>query len=225
MNLVDPEGKSTWVVRESDHTYKVVGGDITDNDLSIYEMRKNDINVYTREDIIGKVGITTSITSFYNSDLKDSNGKPASDFVRDAIIDLNDVSGIQFIEFMKGYDPDLCSYAWNARNGELYDFKVTNGTIDIRDDNKMTIYRGMPLDINSKGELIISSARDVGNMVAGYMAGKSGLSWPLTRFAFDSYQSWTSHKPDHEGESTTNAQRFGWESGHHKYSEDNNKKP
>jgi hypothetical protein len=39
INRIDPDGRSTWVMNNSDGTYQVVGGDLNDKDLSIYIYR------------------------------------------------------------------------------------------------------------------------------------------------------------------------------------------
>ena len=63
--------------------------------------------------------------------------------------------------------------------------------------------------------VIYTSARDIGNMMAGYVAGQKGLAWHIARVGFDGYQSisesglkWTP-----EGASTQNAQLLGCKAG------------
>ena len=85
----------------------------------------------------------------------------------------------------------------------------SNGTIDKSDDGQ-NIYRGMPVGKNRNGETIYSSARDVGNIAAGYMAGSNGISWRSTRIAFDFLQSIQDKRPSIEGMSSRNAQYLGW---------------
>ena len=62
----DPDGLSTWVKDEGNGMYKVVGGNLYDNDLNIYVyvVDKND-NPIIRGKSIGK---TPLISSFFNSD-------------------------------------------------------------------------------------------------------------------------------------------------------------
>ena len=62
----------------------------------------------------------------------------------------------------------------------------------------------MPLLTRLNGVIVIVSARDVGNLVAGYYAGANGFSWTLSRAAFDKYEG----KP--EALSTQAAQYYGW---------------
>lgn len=98
-------------------------------------------------------------------------------------------------------------YMLNARNGKTYDFKVTNGTNTIIEN--IDIYRGMPIGTAKDGQVVISSARDIGNMAAGYVAAINGMSWSASRIAFDAYQRGI------EGISTRNAEYIGWQMGYH----------
>lgn len=97
-------------------------------------------------------------------------------------------------------------YMMNARNNQPYDFKVTNGT--DRPIKGIDIYRGMPIGVNGNGERIITSARDIGNIAAGYIAGVNGITWEASRVAFDGYQG------GKEGKSTRNAEWYGWRMGY-----------
>lgn len=89
-----------------------------------------------------------------------------------------------------------------AKNGEVYDFKITNG---IHGHREHDIYRGMPVQIGNI--TCIASARDVGNYVAGYYAGANGFSWAASRLAFDIYQGGI------EGFQTQSAEYVGWKNG------------
>ena len=66
---------------------------------------------------------------------------------------------------------------------------------------------------NNGDNLPFTSARDIGNMAAGYIAGLYGLSWELTRLGFDGYQSIESGKISVEGLSSQNAQMIGFTEG------------
>ena len=191
VNYVDPDGKSTWVKREKDGNFAVFGGDIHDKDRNIYVYEQDDKGHYT---VRGKsIGMSATLTSFYNSDKNLWGG----------IINPHDESGIRFLNYITGEKgPSLFDYMYNARTGEKYDFKVTNGT-DSKIDN-VDIYRGMPISTSSKNVATYASARDVGNMAAGYMAAKNGISWKAARFAFDFYQG------GKEGPSTVNAEMYGY---------------
>lgn len=72
----------------------------------------------------------------------------------------------------------------------------------------------MPVGMNREGQTIYSSARDIGNIAAGYIAGVNDLGWVDTRIAFDAYQSKTNGKLSIESRSSRNAQKFGWELGY-----------
>ena len=204
----DPDGLSTWVKDEGNGMYKVVGGNLYDNDLNIYVyvVDKND-NPIIRGKSIGK---TPLISSFFNSDANKGQGC----WVKGSIIDINDMSGINFIQDVKVSNVSLLTYIANAFNDYKYDYKATNGTDEkIYSDDK-DYYRGMPLK-TGKGEILYASARDIGNMMAGYKAGVSGLKWEDVSFAFDLYQSFKSHTLKTEGFSTRNAEKYGFMIGHH----------
>ena len=51
---------------------------------------------------------------------------------------------------------------------------------------------------------INASARDIGNMAAGYVAAKNGISWKAARKVFDWYQG------GREGITTVNAELYGY---------------
>lgn len=67
----------------------------------------------------------------------------------------------------------------------------------------------MPVSINEKGQTVFSSARDIGNIAAGFIAGVNGIGWITARAAFDLYQG------EVEGISFQNAQRYGWNMGYY----------
>ena len=95
----------------------------------------------------------------------------------------------------------MLSYAINARNNLKYDFKSKGG------NTTQNHYRGMYIK-NSEGKNFISTARDIGNYSAGYVAVRRGLSWKQARFGFDLYQ-----KNGKESETTQAAQRIGFFDG------------
>ena len=202
INYVDPDGCSTWVIQQPDGRYKVVGGNLNDNDLNIYPVVLNGKDVIYGESI----EMTPVITSFYNSD--------KGEWANDSYIDPNDMSGVNFLDNMTGENtPGLKDYILNARTDHPYDFKVTNGT-----PSKITgidIYRGMPMGKSESGKIIYTSARDIGNMVAGYVATAHGLSWIDIRLGFDLYQIYSTLREtgkitfETEGTSSQNAQIYG----------------
>ena len=201
INAIDVDGRSTWVVRVGKGKYEVVGGNLYDNDRNIYVGtldKKN--NKFTRE---YSIGITTSITSFYYCDAKEG-----PKWSEESIIDVNDRSGYEFLKkIMSQIPPMIDDYMLNARTGHRYDFKVTNGT--DHEIEGIDIYRGMPVGVTDKGQVIFSSARDIGNIAAGFIAGVNGMPWIPSRLAFDFYQGGI------EGISTRNAEFYGWRLGYY----------
>ena len=210
IKLVDPNGMETHVAQNKDGTYRVIGGELN-KDRNIYLYSKDSNGNYT---IRGKsIGISTSSTSFYDSDKqKWAIGK---------VINPHDDSGDKFLTKMIKNKPSLFDdYMNNARTGKLYDFKYSNGTVITEDDGR-DMYRGMPVGATGNGQTIYTSARDIGNIAAGYIAGINGMSWNASRIAFDAYQSKSSGKPTIEGISTRNAEYYGWRLGNNlKYTPD-----
>ncbi len=190
IKFIDPDGRSTRVIKLEDGTYQVIGGDINDKDRNIYVYTQDNNGDYT---IRGEsIGVTATMTSFYNSDQSKWSGT----------INPDDESGIQFLsEIMGENSPNIVEYMWNARNEKKYDFKETNGTETQKGFNH---YRGMPISTSENGTVTYASARDVGNMAAGYIAAQNGISWGAARWAFDLYQG----RP--EGRSTVSAELYGY---------------
>ena len=206
VRFVDPDGKSTWVKNIGNGKYEIIGGNLYDNDRNIYVYSLDKDGNYS---IRGRsIGQTTSMTSFYNSD-KEDEGKR---WQRGSIIDMKDVSGKIFLRKILSPEVTLFDYIPNARNGKPYDFKITNGTNNIIDN--IDFYRGMPSGKSSNGQALISSARDIGNIAAGIVAAKHGISWIAARCAFDAYQSKSVGHIEREGMSTRNAQYYGWSMMH-----------
>ena len=199
VNCIDPDGRSTWVINQGDGKYQVVGGNLNDKDKNIYVGTKKKKGEFVRGN---SIGVTTSMTSFYNSEAQGGGQWSVG-----SIIDTNDRSGDKFLEKIISNNPPMIDdYMMNARNNKPYDFKVTNGTNSPI--KGIDIYRGMPVGENGKGQTIYTSARDIGNIAAGYVAGVNGMSWEASRIAFDSYQGGM------EGKSTRNAERYGWTMGY-----------
>lgn len=199
-NAFDPDGRSTWVTDLGDGTYKVVGGDLDDDDLNIYVFQKDESGKFL---IKGKsIGKSATATSFYDSgEVIGEEGR----WVLDAIIDPNDPSGVEFLSGLIKENPSLIDgYAVNAGNGGKYDFKAKRGNH----------YRGMPIHTAKDGTNIYASARDIGNIGAGYIAGSNGLPWMAARIGFDGYQSIVRKGPAIEGISSQEAQYLGWELGY-----------
>jgi hypothetical protein len=203
VRYIDPDGRETRVAQNEDGTYRVIGGELnTDRNIYIYTQDKD--GNYTVKG--NSIGISSSITSFYNSDANDGKGAWAVG----SIINSNDQSGDNFLSGIIGNNPPMFNdYIANAGNGEKYDFKTTNGT--DQPIAGIDEYRGMPIGGNKRtGVVTYSSARDIGNIAAGYIAGANGMSWGAAKVAFDAYQSKVSGIPTIEGISTRNAEWYGW---------------
>lgn len=194
MNAIDLEGKYTEVINKGNKTFQVVGG-VPNNDLNVYIV-DNDYLRRTGE-IIGK---TISAYSFM-----DDYGRP----IVGATIDLDDTSGQSFWNKIVSNTPNIVTYMLNATEYRNYDFK-NNGILSRANqyDTELYHYRGMNIAVN--GVNYISSARDIGNMTAGYIAAKKGLSWDAARKGFDFLESLQRHWPSTEGLPTQNAQKFGF---------------
>ena len=200
INFIDPTGRYTKVVEQSDGTYKVIGGKL-DDDLNVYLYRKNEDGELVNTGI--SIGETTSATSFYYSEEKR--------WATESVIDLNDQSGKNFLNKIMKSPPFLAEYVDKARNNHPLDFKVTNGTGELL--KKSEFYRGMSIGETKDGKNLITSARDIGNITAGYVAAYNGLSYAEARIGFDGYQSITNDKIQLEGISTRNAELYGFNWG------------
>ena len=148
------------------------------------------------------IGQSATAYSFYNSG--ETVGDDG-DWAYGAIIDSKDLSGMEFLSNLIKENPPLVDgYAVNAGNGKRYDFKARYGNH----------YRGMPLHTAKDGARIYASARDIGNIGAGYIAGANGLPWEVARIGFDGYQTIVNRSPAIEGISSQAAQYFGWTLGY-----------
>ena len=200
---IDLDGKETYVALNSDGTYRVIGGTLnTDRNIYLYSRPAKGGPM-----VRGKsIGLSTSTTSFYDSD------KQA--WAIGSTINPKDRSGESFLSYIIKKRPPLFNdYMINARNSGLYDFKISNGTTTKADDGN-NIYRGMPIGFTASGKTLYTSARDVGNIAAGYIAAINGMTWEASRLAFDGYQSLTSNEMEIEGVSTRNAEYYGWRLGY-----------
>jgi RHS repeat-associated protein len=199
IRFIDPDGNSTWVTDNGDDTYSVVaGGDAQDGDLNVYVAVKNEDGTYSVTD--QSIGESVSAYSFTNDD--------GTKFIEGAVIDLNDHSGEEFVSKLHNDDPSVGSYMFNGFGGRHYDFKKRglkdSGIEDNNIEKRKYLYRGMSLG----GK--IASARDIGNIGAGYIAGRAGLSWSKARFGFNLLESIQQGKFSEEGLPTVNAQFYGW---------------
>jgi hypothetical protein len=96
----------------------------------------------------------------------------------------------------------------NATGGQKYDFKQAKATDGSASNNTaQRHYRGLFFD----GK--ISSARDIGNYGAGFVAGIKGLSWLEARAGFDALETYQRRKMATEGQPTKRAEAAGYSAG------------
>ena len=191
MRLVDAKGESIQVVENDDGTYTVVNGNVYDGDNGVYLQNPNGSNGIL-------LAYSATPESFYNSETGEFMGT----------IDPNNQAGRDFLnnEILKS---GLLSYMINALPEKKYDFKRTNGTNNVLFSKNEEFYRGMPIGMEN-GLPIWASARDIGNIAAGYMAGSNGISWEASRLAFDALESLKMKKVSVELSSTQYAQKLGY---------------
>ncbi|MDU1893123.1 MAG: RHS repeat-associated core domain-containing protein, partial [Dysgonomonas sp.] len=209
LKYIDLDGCSTYVIQNEDGTYRVVGGNLDDDDLNIYAINFKD-GKYAG---ISSIGVTTSITSFYDSYANNEEGAWAIG----SIINPKDNSGKQFLDNLVKDDPEIVDYMENAKKYQKYDFKSTNGTDNVVYEEK-DYYRGMSVGQTKGGQTIYTSAKDIGNIGAGWVAGSHNIPWIAARYAFDKLQSKQDGKSSVELPSSQNAQFVGWQTGKRDYS-------
>lgn len=192
---VDINGDSTFVSVGNDGNFNVVGGNLDNpKDRGVYMKDKGDSYQF--------LGNTITSNSFFDDE---------GNAVIGATIDLWSSEGQDFLdnEIIKA-NPNLTFYMENATGGELYDFKTRN--IESKPDNvthEQYSYRG---SVTSGG--LIGSARDFGNIGAGVVAGRSGMSWTTARAGFDALQKWQDKSwTAVEGITTQRAQLVGFRIG------------
>ena len=66
---------------------------------------------------------------------------------------------------------------------------------------------------------VFMSARDVGNIAAGFIAGRDGMSWFEARLGFDALESWQQGGLSSEAMPTQSAQRVGYRIGNDYFKE------
>jgi RHS repeat-associated protein len=206
IRFIDPDGMfSTDVTKNADGTFSVVSAK-ADGDKNIYVQ---DSKGKRTGEVIGK---TLTDRSFLSND-----GTP----VKGAVINLSDKSGSDFLNKKIIGDKSLTleKYISNAKGGEPLDFK-TNGIADRPKEQSADqyMYRGMPVDdvkgLTDKSAVpTIASARDIGNIGAGYVAGSNGLTWAQTRLGFDILESKQQGGIAVEGPTTQAAQKTGYNLG------------
>jgi RHS repeat-associated protein len=194
LRFIDPDGMlSTEVEENEDGTYTVVGGDANDGDKNIYVVEQGE---RTRS-----IGESVTSHSFFD------DGENA---VVGAIIDPNSTEGQNFVddEIIEG-DPSLLEYLPNAIGGKKFDLKDRD--IKKRPEGTTELqyrYRG-----SKSGDGKFGSARDFGNIGAGIVAGRKGLTWEGARFGFDTLESFQKLSITGEKTTTKKAQWVGYQIG------------
>ena len=138
----------------------------------------------------------------------DDNGKPSIG----SKINLNDLSGQEFVDnFMKDA-PFITNYMVNATGKKKYDFKQKDA--QLYPETSTTQYNNRGMNITIDGQKYIASARDIGNYVAGFVVGSHGVTWPAARIGFDFLET-KQHNwcPTIEGKPSQFAQYKGYKQG------------
>lgn len=227
----DPDGGSTnsTIINESG---KVVGGDINDGDLGIYQVNgltKDNFDAskmaqYKADGV--RVGESLFMTSFYFTEGKKWAGT----------IDLSSYAARDWLG-QKIYT--------NTPSQSTY--RSTYGPDGISEyDYKAVGYKpGMDLDeYHYRGSQIApgvyASARDVGNIGAGYIGGHEGYPWDMVCYMFRARQwrqdnpgwwGWTSYfaalnpNKGEEPAGTVNPERYGYKLGLDAFIQERSKNP
>jgi hypothetical protein len=191
----DPDGRaptppSTDVTLNPDGTYKVISS-TPDGDRNIYV---NNGGKRTGE-VIGK-----SATEY--SFIREDNITPAYG----ATIDLKDRSGINFLSKIISDTPNVVEGSLKLLPNNSLDFKRFGlGEKDL----SIYAYRGLKL-----GNETIGTGRDVGNITAGIVAGRSGFTFSQAKPFFEALQGGVEPKV------TTSAEKLGISIGLNLYRQD-----
>ena len=158
-----------------------------------------DLNIYLNDKSGRIVGKTLSPTSFYDSDTDTWRGT----------LNPTDYTGQEFLNMIENQEISVIEYASKAITNGQFDFK---NNPQYQFNTNSDIYRGMRIRDPQTNEIVYTSARDIGNIVAGYICGLNNISWFWTRIAFDGYNFYE-HFQYPEGISSRNAQWFGYQWG------------
>jgi len=196
INIIDINGDSTYVIANENGTYSVSGGELDSGDKGIY-LRNEDGSAK-------RIGESITSHSFFGDDDKPVLG---------AVIDLSSTEGQDFLdEEIIAADLGLFEYMPNATGGEVLDFK-NRGIEDKADDVSVQQFRYRGSVTSDGSDRKIGSARDFGNIGAGIVAARNGLSWNVARVGFDALESKQKGKFATEGQPTQKAQRVGFTIG------------
>ena len=225
LKFTDPTG-TTGQSTHTDALGKVLAV-YDDGDLGVYKHKdaktKEDIDkMYNKTNPSAggeKMGITFESLSFANfNDLK--QGIKGTGIGK---IDFNSNEGMMFLKNnIINNTPSLANYALNWKS---YNFKMV-GYNQSKGDPEEYVYRGSKIF----GK-IYASARDIGNIGAGYVAGYNGLDWEDTKFVFERFQASSNgtnpigafYKNGTEGMQTVIAEKAGWSSGYEHYNKQQSK--
>jgi len=209
-------GESIGVEKVGEGKYRVVDGK-ADGDKGIYIVDSN--GKYNKNS--DKIGESLTEYSFLTE---------GGDAVIGAVINAYDMSGIEFLnnEVINNSSLTQEEYMPNATGGKHYDFKARGRKeLPVKDWDKHH-YRGMlfqgvdNIPGNEKGTTVFASARDIGNVGAGYVAGSNGWNWSNTRTAFDALQKWQQKNPFAvEGKPSQYAQKIGHNAGYNIWAQKN----
>jgi uncharacterized protein RhaS with RHS repeats len=195
VRFIDINGDSTFVTTNDDGTYTVTGANLSgaEDDTGIY-IRDADGNLIL-------VGNSITTHSFFDDD---------GNAVVGAVIDPASYEGVLFIlGEIVGADPSLIGYMANATENQKYDFK-NRGKDDRPQNVSLTEhhYRGSAVPFTGS-VATFGSARDFGNIGAGIVAGRAGLSWEDARLGLDALESIQQREIAKEGTPTQKAQKVG----------------
>jgi RHS repeat-associated protein len=214
LRFIDPDGMlSTEVKDNGDGTYEVVGGNLVDEDKSIYVVDNDGNRVVDESGKDVSIGKSLSIDSFRNYD----NSGPGPGWY--GTIDLNSTEGADYLNGIFNDPPSLVGYTLNADDYNFKDKGMGNLSGEAQLDHR---YRGGVI-----GGGVIASARDVGNITAGYVAGNGGLGYGATRVLFDTFSAskntglgisaYRNRNENPDAPNSQKAQKYGWGKGYSEY--------
>ena len=195
---------STYVQILPDGKYKVVKVELNDNDKTIYVV--NDKVERTGDNI----GESLFIDSFYYAD------GPSKATLSRGIIDTTSKEGADFLNnkiytdtpsrtaYIATYSPWLDTSSYDLKNVGAEKYAPGQERADYT-------YRGSQIYPG-----VYASARDFGNIGAGYVAGYNGSSWEASKFAFERFQAFKSGNPFGDGtevDQSVSGETLGWKQG------------